>query len=154
VEVRHAAGDVESLGGVMARIGWAYARSGRPREGLARIQPLLGLLDSGGASPALAAVYTALGQLYMTAGRHDDSLVACERAVTLAAGRDDRTRMLAMGLRMSILEDLGRLGEALVASQEVLPLAEAVGDLDGLLRAHRDLAHILEVRGDLTASGQ
>ena len=153
-ELCRAAGDGESLGRVMARIGWAYARSGRPREGLARIQPLLGLLDRGEASPALAAVYAALGQLYMTAGRHDDSLVACERAAMLAAGRDDRTQMLAMGLRMSILEDLGRLREALDASQEALPLAEAVGDLDGLLRAHRDLAHILELRGDLTASGQ
>lgn len=147
-------GDVEGLRRVMARIGWSYARRSRPREGLALLQPLLDGLDQRAASPALAALYAALAQLCFAVGQYDEALSACDRAAAVVSGGDERTRMLAMGLRMTTLQHLGRLGEALRASSEALPLAEVVGDLDGLLRAHRDLAHIYELHGELTASQQ
>jgi tetratricopeptide (TPR) repeat protein len=94
-----------------------------------------------------------LGFLLFTAGQYGAALPASERAVELArTSGDDRTQVLAAWNRVNLLQLLGRLGEALRVGQEVLPLVEAVGDLDGLLRAHVDLAWFHALQGALATS--
>jgi tetratricopeptide (TPR) repeat protein len=150
-----ATSDLTSLGRVAARIGWAHALGGTPHEGLARLTPLLWLLEQDGASSAsaLAALYAAWGELLFAAGEYETCLAASERAATLArAGGDDRIRAQAHFNCMNILQTLGRLGDALKMSQEVLPLAEAVGDRESLLWALIDRAYIHAQQGTFAAS--
>jgi tetratricopeptide (TPR) repeat protein len=151
-EALRAAGDLEGLGHVAARIGFMHALHGTLHAGLALIQPLLGFLDRGAASPALAALYDALGRLLFAAGQYEASLVAHEHAAALAHASDDRTRLRAAYNRVNILQMLGRLADALRVGQEALPLAEAVGDSECLLAVLRDVAYIHAVRGAFAAS--
>jgi transposase len=135
-------------------MGRAHALRGTPHEGVALITALLERLDRGGASPPhLATLYEALGWLLFTAGQYGAALPASEKAAALAcAGGDDRTRVLAGWNRVNLLQVIGRLGDALRVGQEVLPLAEAVADLECLWRAHVDLAAMHVLRGAFDAS--
>jgi tetratricopeptide (TPR) repeat protein len=151
-ETLRAAGDWEGLGRVTASIGRALYPRGTPQEGIARLTALLELMERSGATPPPAALYAALGQLLFAAGQYGESLATSERAAELArAGGDDHTRLLAAVLaswnRANILLMRGRLGEALRLTEEALPLVEALGDLEGLLMAHRDLAYRHTLRG-------
>jgi tetratricopeptide (TPR) repeat protein len=129
-----------------------YRARGTPQEGIARLTPLLESLYHGGTSPALATLYEAMGQLLFATSQYEAALAISERAAELAsAGGGDRIRALAEWNRVAILQVLGRLGEALRVSQEVLPLVERLGDLAILTVAHRDLAYIHILRGAIAA---
>ena len=149
------AGDLEGLVRVTTAMGGAHSARGTTLRGIALITPLLERLERSGASPpSLAPLYEALGHLLFTAGRYDAALAAGERAAGLArACGDDRTLALAQEHQINSLQVLGRLGEALRLGQEVLPLAERVGDLECLSRAHSNLAFIHVLRADF-ASGR
>ncbi len=153
-----AANDWERLARVLARIGWAHSWQGRTREGLARIQAVLELMERGKppqAAVALSTLYEAVGQLQFAADRYGESLAAHKRAAEWAhAGGDDRLRVLADGHSINLLQLLGQLGEALRVGREVLPSAEAVGDHDVLRRTHCDLAYLYALRGAFTSSKQ
>jgi len=162
VEAYRAAGDWENLGRAAARLAWAHARRGAPDAGLA----LLAALPSGlapntragtGETPSsdvtTAAAHAGMAAILLVAGRYDEALSASERACALArggGGQPERAR--ADGLRLDLLDLMGRLGDALALGREVLPLAEAADDPDMLLRLHRNLAYVHARRGDLAAS--
>jgi len=158
VEAYRAAGDWEGLGRVAARLAWAHARRGAPDAGLALLASLPpGLTrETTGEPPApgvAAALHTGMAVLLLTAGRYDEALSASERASALArAGGGQPERARADGLRLDLLDLMGRLGDALALGREVLPLAEAADDPDMLLRLHRNLAYVHARRGDLAAS--
>ena len=142
------AGDWESVVRATAWIGRTHAVRGTPHEGIACLTALLERLDQGDTALPLALLHAELGRLLFAAGRYRASLAASERAAELArAGGDDRIRLRAEGSRANILNLLGRLGDALRLTQEVLPLQEAAGDLYGLLLTHRDLAYIHALYG-------
>jgi tetratricopeptide (TPR) repeat protein/transcriptional regulator with XRE-family HTH domain len=152
--VLQGAADWERLGPVVAWMGRAHSLRGTPRAGVALITAFLEQLDrSRAAPPSLAALYEVLGWLLFTAGEYGASLPANEMAAALArADGDQRTQALADGQRINALQMLGRLGEALQLGETALPLAEAVGDLESMWRAHIDLAYIHALRGALESS--
>jgi predicted ATPase len=141
-ESYRAAGDLEGLGRTTASIGEAHALRGTLNEGMARLRPVLEQLGRDETSPALAALHFWRGVFLITAGRYDESLAVLERAAELArAGGDDRTLVQVAWNRASTLQLLGRLEEALRADQEVLPLAEALGDLQSVMSVHRNIGY-------------
>ncbi len=146
-------GELERLGRVAAQLGWMHALRGTPHQGLALIQPLIEVLEPHGASPALAALYATRGQLLYPVGQYEASLAANERALALVStGDDTRTQVRAAFNRLVMFLMLGRLADALQASEEVIPLAEAVGRLDTLLGVLRDVSYIHALRGAVAAS--
>ena len=88
-----------------------------------------------------------------TAGQYEASVAASERAAELArTGGDDLTRVRTDVQRLNILQVLSRLADALRVGQELLPLAESVGDLDGVVLTLHNLAYIHALQGALAAS--
>ncbi len=161
LEAYRAAGEVEGLGRVAARLAWAHARQGAPDAGLALLAALpLGLAPDAqrgtAPSPSLgvaAALHVGMAVLLLTSGHYDEALDASGRASALAcASGDARAIARANGLRVDLLDVAGRLGDALALGHETLPLAMAADDPDVLLRLHRNLAHVHARRGDLAAS--
>jgi tetratricopeptide (TPR) repeat protein len=156
-EAWRAGDDLESLGRVAVQIGWMHSLRGTPQAGLEFVQPLVGLLEGvleqGGSSRTLPALYTTLGQLLYAAGQYEASLTANERALALAPDvGDGLPRARAAYNRLVVFLMLGRLTDALRASREVLPLVEAVGHLTTLLAVLRDLSYIHALRGEMAAS--
>jgi tetratricopeptide (TPR) repeat protein len=155
-----AAGDWADLARVTVWIARSLYARGTPQEGIARLMELLALLERSGASAASPAVFAALSQLLFTARQYDECLATSQRAAELArAGGDERTRlratMLASWSRVHLLQSQGRLGEALRRlGEEVLPLVEALGDLEGLVMVHRDLAYAHALRGAVATAGE
>jgi transposase len=157
-EALRAVCDWAGLVRVTVWIGRAHFRRGTPSEGIARLMALLELLERSGASSHAAVLLLGLGQLLFAAGQYGESLTASERAIELArAGGDDRTRLLATLVsswnRMHLAQMQGRLGEALRLGEDVLRLVEALGEREGLLMAHRDLAYSYALQGAV-ATGQ
>ena len=148
-----ASDDLEGLGRVAAQIGWMYTLLGKPRPGLALVQPLVAQLESGGAPRALPALYTAWGQLLLGAGQYEASLAANERALALVgADGDPRIRVRAAYFCLAVFQVLGRIAEAMRVGQELLPLAETAGHLNILLGTLRDVSDMHALRGDIAAS--
>jgi tetratricopeptide (TPR) repeat protein len=147
-ETYRAAGDWERLGWVVASMAEADGERGAFEEGMARIQPLLAQLERDGATAPPAALYLWWGVFLLTVSRYGEAMEALERAAELArAGGDERTLVRAAWSRADILQRSGQLEAALRASLEVLPLAEAMGDLEVLLSVHRNLAYIHALQG-------
>ncbi|HVA88309.1 MAG TPA: AAA family ATPase [Chloroflexota bacterium] len=131
-----AAGDLESLGRVTAEIGLVFVLNGAAHEGARRIQEVLPILEARGPSAALAAMYDALGGLFLFSGRYMDYLFTAERVADLARVlADDRLRALAERHRGEGLEMLGRMKEALRAYETAISLAQAADDLPTLAAA-------------------
>jgi tetratricopeptide (TPR) repeat protein/transcriptional regulator with XRE-family HTH domain len=147
-ELYDAGDDVEARGRVVAQIGWAYAESGASAAGVAR---LTGVLD---AAPGLAPLgkarlHLALANLYMVEGRYDDALNACERAEALARVANDRGLLVrALSRRGTFLsERVGQVESGLIVAEEMIPLAEAAGDLWSLVGALNSIAEFYKYSG-------
>ncbi|HEY7834981.1 MAG TPA: AAA family ATPase [Ktedonobacterales bacterium] len=145
-----AAGDREGLLRATTQIGAAHARRGTPREGLARLEPLLAAGGTAGTSiPARATAYVALAQLYRVSGRYDEDLAAAERAAKLArTARDTRLQAWAQEHRGWALLMLSRTREAVPVLEQAVRLAEAAGDLNSLAYALNEVAILHELRGE------
>jgi tetratricopeptide (TPR) repeat protein len=143
-----AAGDLEGLARIAARMAEADKMRGAPEEGIARLQPLLEHLERSEPAASMAEVYMWWGALQREAGHYDEHLAAVERAAALArAGGDQRTLVRVAWGRANTLQLLGRLEEALRVNQEVLPLAEAVGARQDFVTMARNQAFIYILRG-------
>jgi len=143
-EVARSGGDLEGRRRAMALLGRVYARRGAAQEGVRRIQPLLATM-TGEPSRGVAALQIALADLYYTSGRYREQLAAAERAAEIARSlSDDALLAQAEQWRSSALLALGRAQEALPVLQEVIPRAEAAGDLSSHTHAlsHVALAYI------------
>ncbi|MGH2449384.1 MAG: AAA family ATPase, partial [Chloroflexota bacterium] len=79
-EVHAEARDIEAGARVIAKIGKVHRFSGTAHEGIARIEPVLALLDASGPSSGLAALHIALSHLYFSIGRFTESLASSEQA--------------------------------------------------------------------------
>src|SRR5262249_2478097 len=130
-------------------LGRVHARRGAARQGVERIQPLLQTLTEGTASPGLAALHIALADLYYSSGRYKEQLAAAERAADLARTLGDEALLAqAEQWRSGALLALGRAEEALPALREVIPRAEAAGDLSGHAHALSGVALASIQRGE------
>jgi predicted ATPase/class 3 adenylate cyclase len=154
-EVSRSSGDREGRRRAMAQLGRVYARRGAPQEGVQRIEPLLATMSgttSGEPSRGIAALQIALADLYYTSGRYREQLAAAERAAEIArALHDDALLARAEQWRSTALLSLGRAQEALPVLQEVIPRAEAAGDLSSHTHALSHVALAYIQRGEFDA---
>ncbi|HEX6817621.1 MAG TPA: AAA family ATPase [Ktedonobacterales bacterium] len=147
-EVARSAGDLEGRRRAMAQVGRVYARRGAGQEGVQRLSPLLATM-TGEPSRGEAALQIALADLYSTSGRYREQLAAAERAAEVAKALNDDTLLAqAEQWRSSALLALGRSQEALPVLQEVIPRAEAAGDLSSHTHALSRVALAYIQRGE------
>jgi tetratricopeptide (TPR) repeat protein len=146
LETYRAAGDVEGQARVLAQIGWMHAARDTPDEGLARLQSFLATLDPAEPSRGQAALYASLAWLFLWRGPYAECVTAAEQAAQLArAVGEDKILADVEVRRGTALWCMGRAEEGLRVLVDAVPLAEAAGDLNTLVRAlhnigraHRD----------------
>lgn len=146
-------GNPESERCVVAKIGHVHHQRGTWREGIDRLQPLVTSLDYDpeGIEPSggYAALYASLARLYSPAERFREMLAAAERAVALArAIGEDRILIGAEITRTFALWELGQDDDALHAIEDVIPRAEAAGDIANLTLALAHAADYYARRGE------
>ncbi len=147
------ADDVEGEACAAAQLGNVHYMRGTPDEGIERLTPLVEALESRGddgrPSYGLAALHAALARLYQDKRWHAKQLESAKRAADLAHVIGDE-RLLA-GAEITHSDALWNLGEddnALRVLEELIPRAEAFGDLNNLGRALANAASYYARRGD------
>jgi tetratricopeptide (TPR) repeat protein/transcriptional regulator with XRE-family HTH domain len=149
-ETYRQAGDLESELRTLAKVGRTHRWRGTSAEGLAHLLPLRKALPKRDASPGAAAFSIALAYLYAGACQFSEMLEATEQAVTLARAVGDEQMLLAgQERRGAALFLLGRLEEARqVLTNEVIPVAEATGNLWLLIDALDNLGVVYDTMGE------
>jgi transcriptional regulator with XRE-family HTH domain/tetratricopeptide (TPR) repeat protein len=159
-----ALGDVEGQARVAEGVPPACLALATPEVGLALLRSLLedlprrGLSSLGQArlSSALAGLLGRSAWLSAreeAASRLSEALAAAEHAVTLArAARHDGVLARAMLSWTQMLAWMDRVAEELDALEELLPLAEAAGDLQVLTTGLKDAQAGREIRGEFDLS--
>jgi transcriptional regulator with XRE-family HTH domain/tetratricopeptide (TPR) repeat protein len=146
--------DFEAWGRVEALIGQCHADQGTPREGLARLQPLLSSSSSGESSYPFsahtrAALYDMEAQLLHVAGEYSRQLEAAERAASYAREAKDEPLLCQIEMRRgNALRMLGRLGEAVQVLEEVIQVAESMHDERNLAYALDNASGVFLLRGE------
>jgi tetratricopeptide (TPR) repeat protein len=146
--------DVEAWGRVEALIGQCHADEGTPREGLARLQPLLSSSSSGESSypfPAhtRAALYDMEAQLLHVAGEYTQQLEAAVHAAAYAREAEDDPLLCQIEMRRgNALRMLGRLEEAVQVLEEVIQVAESMHDERNLAYALDNASGVFLLRGE------
>jgi len=131
-----AVGDREGQRKAVAHIGRVHLAAGALDEGIARVKGALGSLGSDVSSPGLAALNLSLAFLSFAHGQYGDQLEAAERASALArSSGDHRLHVEAELARAYALPFMRRSADFGRAVEEVIQLAEEIGDLTTLCRA-------------------
>jgi transcriptional regulator with XRE-family HTH domain/tetratricopeptide (TPR) repeat protein len=146
--------DREALAQVLAQIGRIHARRGTLQEGVHLLHGFVASDDAAGLSVAsLAALHIGLARLYEAQGQPSKMLESSQLGAQLATAAGEPALVVQSEVRRaSALCLLGRLDEALQASEAVIPLAEAAGDLGSLSTALNVLAEGHLLRGELASS--
>lgn len=139
-------GDIEARARVVAQIGDIHFLRGAPNAAITAIRAVLDGLDedeedepSGG----VAKLYVALVDPLYHLNRFEDALMAAYRAVELARLHDDEWLSVEAAVRYGLaLGGIGRLHDATTTLEEVIPRAETIGNLAGLLEALMALGDI------------
>jgi tetratricopeptide (TPR) repeat protein len=127
-EAQRAAGNLEAVGRVEAVVALVHTDAGTAAEGLARLEPVVALLAGAGPSPALAALYTAQGDLLYMLGRLGEDLAASYEAERIARVVGDEQQLAyALCLRSIAAGMLGRLDEGVQAGKAAIAAATASG---------------------------
>ncbi|HKV84373.1 MAG TPA: AAA family ATPase [Ktedonobacterales bacterium] len=129
-ETYRAREDIEGLGRVVAQLGHTHAFRGAPRQGIARVEPMLIEAEALGLSrQGIAAISAALARLYLVMGEYPELLTITERLIEYAhAASDERALAVASYYRGWDLLHLGRCEEGVRQLNIAIPLAEKVGD--------------------------
>lgn len=148
--IYRARGDNERLLHTLARIGETHALRGTPDEGIATLARG-DIMRMGTTSlEARAATEVALAWLVNCTGRYADALPVALRAMELAGSTAHIDLQIQAALRYGhLLLMLGKLERGMRVVRDVLPLAEAAGDLRSLRLAHNSLGWAHELRGEL-----
>jgi tetratricopeptide (TPR) repeat protein/transcriptional regulator with XRE-family HTH domain len=153
VETYRTDGDLEGVRRTLAQVGQVHATRGTAEDGVRRLWTALETMDTREPSPGLAALYGALAHLYFVSGQSREQLVAAERAVDVSRVLgEERIRADAETRRALALLAMGRVEEARQELEEVIPLAEAVGDLDILNRALTQITSVYIASGEYDKS--
>ncbi|MGH2442190.1 MAG: ATP-binding protein [Chloroflexota bacterium] len=145
--------DIEGEACIVALIGHTHYLRRTSRMGIERLKPLVESLEGAKASYGLAALWAAYARLFIGRGNDREELAAAERAVELATqlGDDERATRLLIGAevtRSDALWSLGQGDDAIRMMEEMIPRAEAAGDLDNLARALSNAADYYGWRGE------
>jgi len=153
-EAYRIAGDLDGQVRVTADLGRTHAVRGTTAAGLALLTALLERVERAGAfPPALATLSYVLSWLLFSVGQYEAALAGCERAAGLArAAGDDDTLIRTQGLRVNLLQMLGRLREALRVGEEMLGLPEEASYVEVHVIALRDLAYVYALQGTFETS--
>jgi tetratricopeptide (TPR) repeat protein len=148
-QLQRAAGDLGAVGRVTARIGRAHFLQGTPQEGVARLEPVLELLEESEPSHSLAALYVAQASLLFGSERWSEAEEAARQASTLArAMGDERILVEALTARGEALLNQLAFEEALQVLEEAVALAERLDDLHSLTHALSGIGGVHGLRGD------
>lgn len=148
--IYRARGESERLLHTLARIGETHALRGTPVEGIATLARVDAMQTGAASREARAATEIVLAWLVNCTGRYADALPVAERAVEMAGATTNSGLQIQAALRYGhLLLMLGDLDRGLRALCDVLPLAEASGDLRSLRLALNSLGWAHELRGEL-----
>jgi predicted ATPase/class 3 adenylate cyclase len=164
VELHRKANNAAGERWATAHIGRVHALRGTPEQGIERVRSLVSAIEAtsqsgvddvvngGGSWAGLAALYTALADLYQGTNQSSAQLEAAEKALEIARGAQDSkagARIQAEGQmwRASALAELGELQDARRMLEDVIPLAQATGDGLILSRCLNSLATIYSEAG-------
>ncbi|MGH2505236.1 MAG: hypothetical protein ACRDID_22220, partial [Ktedonobacterales bacterium] len=148
--IYRAQGDVERLLHTLARIGETHALRGTPVEGIVTLAWADALKARAASIEARAATDLVLAQLINCTGRYADALPVAARAMELAGSTTNTRLQVQAALRYGhLLLMLGDLDRGMCALRDVIPLAEASGDLRSLRLALNCLGWVHELRGEL-----
>lgn len=148
--IYRARGDGERLLRTLARIGETHALRGTPDEGIA-ILARADVAQTGTTSlEARAATEVVLAWLINCTGRYAEALPVAARAMVLAGSTANADLQIQAALRYGhLLLMLGKLDSGMSVVRDVIPFAEASGDLRSLRLALNSLGWAHELRGDL-----
>jgi tetratricopeptide (TPR) repeat protein/DNA-binding XRE family transcriptional regulator len=154
-----ATGDLEGLGRVTAAIGMAHAYRGTGKEGIARLEPVLQLVETHGILPVQGKLRRALLYLLFHSGQYAGLYTSAEQLAHLArAIRDDSLLALAQMMRGMALNVDGSVGvaarvkEVMRSTEEAIRLAEAVGDLEILSQSLHNAGYFRALIGEFAPS--
>jgi tetratricopeptide (TPR) repeat protein/transcriptional regulator with XRE-family HTH domain len=154
IELYRSRHDLEGLGRVLAYVGKAHAQRGTAQLGLDRLLPFVDELDARAISAqTLAALFIAQAHLFAFSGQFSAQLEAASRATDLARAAHDNYLLAQAELyRGEALGLLLRVQESLQVLEQVVPLAEAAGDLLTLSEALNNVAQTYENQGEFDKS--
>ncbi|MGI8824628.1 MAG: ATP-binding protein [Chloroflexota bacterium] len=152
--LHRAGGNLDDEGCVVAQIGQVHYLRGTYDVGIARLRPVVYLLEhdeSGGDKDnlALASLYASLARLHVFPGQDEEKLALAQRAAQLAESTGDEA--LLTGARVTMSDALWRAGqdeEAIRVLEPVISRAESTGDLNNLARALSNAATYYARRGE------
>ncbi|MBV9280761.1 MAG: AAA family ATPase, partial [Chloroflexi bacterium] len=159
-ELYRATGDREQEASAVAQIGHVHQHRRAREQGIARLEPLVEAMETERKrqtdpppSPGLAALWESLGHLYVNSGNYEKQLEAADKAIELSRPLQDRPEGVRLLLgaevtRADALAGLGQLDDALKIVEDIIPRAEAAGDLTNLARALGNAAEYYARRGD------
>jgi tetratricopeptide (TPR) repeat protein/transcriptional regulator with XRE-family HTH domain len=146
--------DFEAWGRVETLVGQCYADQGTPREGLARLQPLLSSSSSGESNYSFsahtrAALHDMQAQLLHVAGEYTRQMEAAEHAASYAREAKDEPLLCQIEMRRgNALRMLGRMEEAIQVLEEVIQVAESMHDERNLAYALDNASGVYLLRGE------
>ncbi len=148
----HQMGELEGELRTLAQVGRTHRWRGTAAEGLAQLLPLLKGFSKIDASQGAAAFSLSLAYLYTGTCQFSELLEAAEQAASLARAVGDEQLLLAAQERLgAALFLLGRLEEARqMLTTEVIPVAEATGNLWMLISALINLGAVSDTQGEFS----
>jgi tetratricopeptide (TPR) repeat protein len=146
-------GDRAAEGRVLAEEGLAHASMGTPEQGIIALRQYLES-DAGEPSDEGAAhVWNVLASLLFVTGQYEQALVAATNAAGLArAVGNERVLVRAEVRRATMLGRLGHVDEGIRTFEEILPLAERIGELDALRTGLLNAGFHYVLQGDFRRS--
>lgn len=153
-----AAGDLESLGRVVATIGMTHRGLGTSRQAVERLRDVLARCEKAAAPPrTLGSLYLSLGWFCTNLGWFGESQTAYARAIDHARQAGDETVQAAAQAAYSIgliATGEGAVESALQSLEDAAQRIEAGGDLSHASVAYMNLAWICLWRGEFEASAR
>lgn len=163
VKLHREAGNVAGERWATSHIGRVHALRGTAEAGIERVLEMVNALEStpvtqnedsaaDGSPTGIAALYTALADLYQGTGQSSAQLDAAEKALEVARQTQDTkagARIQAEGQmwRAAALAELGELNDARKMLEDLIPLVETTGDALILSRTLNTLATIYSEAG-------
>lgn len=153
-EVYHQEANIEAQARVLTQIGQVYADRGSAREGLRRLAPALAPDAAQGVSPqTLAALHDIYAQLLHLAGRYGEQMAETEQAAAYARDAGDEALRCQIEMRRgNALRMLGQLREASQTLEDVIRVAEALGDPRILSQALDNVSVVYLLQGKFARS--
>jgi tetratricopeptide (TPR) repeat protein len=129
-ELYRKAGDTEAQWLMLSDASEMYTALGRAQEGVALLRPLLETAHLDRPSRGLATMQIAMGLNYWSLDQFPEAMTAAERAVHLArAVGDDSLLLKAQMVAGRVFVTSGQIVQAQRVWEELLPLAERIGEL-------------------------